>query len=423
MEKADAQLGQGIEKSKGHVAFAGNVEYYLADNGDLYQSVLSNVISLETGNRIGRFEAKATQANARIAQLGLEPVANLEPIKAKHNPKDSRIPRFRKYADTLQKQIDNNRNPAIGKQNITARRARIASNMSQEADRLEHIQMALLGIADAIDRGELPESLVNVKTKAVVDDLVSLGRYYPSQRLSKAGIDNESKWQQARADLQIFLRKPSPEDRSQQKIKEMERSLIGKKLFGFFPTPTAVINKMLDVADIKPGMSVLEPSAGKGDIADAIKAVEPSSDLSVVEISHQLRDILQAKGYTIAASNFLSYSGSHDRILMNPPFERGQDIEHVQHAYKQLKPGGRLVAIMSEGAFFRTDKKATGFRKWIEEVNGEHEKLPARAFSTKAFRATSVATQLVTINKPFSPQLLRKARYKPLKTSKKGTGK
>jgi hypothetical protein len=51
---------------------------------------------------------------------------------------------------------------------------------------------------------------------------------------------------------------------------------------------------------------------------------------------------------------------------MNPPFEKGQDIEHVRHAYDQLKPGGRVVAIMSEGPFFRSDKKATEFRDWLE---------------------------------------------------------
>ncbi len=29
-----------------------------------------------------------------------------------------------------------------------------------------------------------------------------------------------------------------------------------------------------------------------------------------------------------------------DRALMNPPFENGQDIAHVRHAFQVLKPGG-----------------------------------------------------------------------------------
>jgi len=34
---------------------------------------------------------------------------------------------------------------------------------------------------------------------------------------------------------------------------------------------------------------------------------------------------------------------------MNPPFENGADIKHIQHAMKMLKPGGRLVAICANG--------------------------------------------------------------------------
>ena len=36
-----------------------------------------------------------------------------------------------------------------------------------------------------------------------------------------------------------------------------------------FPTPRPVIEQMLARANIQPGMTILEPSAGKGDIADA----------------------------------------------------------------------------------------------------------------------------------------------------------
>ena len=69
-------------KSKGHVAFDrfddGSMawpfdEYFIASNGDLYCAPVSNVIDLDTGNRIGRFEASASQANDRLAMLGIEP--------------------------------------------------------------------------------------------------------------------------------------------------------------------------------------------------------------------------------------------------------------------------------------------------------------------------------------------------------------
>ena len=84
---------------------------------------------------------------------------------------------------------------------------------------------------------------------------------------------------------------------------------------------------------------------------------------------------------------------------MNPPFENGQDMDHVQHAFRLLKEGGRVVAIMSEGPFFRSDTKADSFRKWLAEVEGQSEKLPEGSFKD-SFRSTGVNTRLVVIDKP-----------------------
>lgn len=64
----------------------------------------------------------------------------------------------------------------------------------------------------------------------------------------------------------------------------------------------------------------------------------------------------------------LPKSAKYDRILMNPPFERLQDVDHVKKAYDHLKEGGRVIAIMGESAFFNSTKKAVEFRDWLEEV-------------------------------------------------------
>ena len=53
---------------------------------------------------------------------------------------------------------------------------------------------------------------------------------------------------------------------------------------------------------------------------------------------------------------------------MNPPFSNRQDAEHVRHAYDLLKPNGRIVAIMGEGVFFGSDKKAVEFRERLDCV-------------------------------------------------------
>ena len=182
-------------------------------------------------------------------------------------------------------------------------------------------------------------------------------------------------------------------------IKALERSLVGAKLPGFFPTPPALVDRMVREAKIEDGMDVLEPSAGKGDIADVIKAEHPGAKLSVVEMSSTLRDILEKKGHDLVDSDFTEHEGEYDRIVMNPPFEQGQDAEHVQRAYEMLRPGGRLVAIMGAGSFQRSDKKAVAFREWLEEHDGESTELDEGTFKS-AFRPTGVATRFVVVDKP-----------------------
>ena len=182
-------------------------------------------------------------------------------------------------------------------------------------------------------------------------------------------------------------------------IKQMERALIGTKIDGYFPTPRAIVEQMLELAEIEDSMTVLEPNGGKGNIADLIRERHPQAKLSVIEINSRLRDILIAKGHNVVGWNFLEHQGSYDRVLMNPPFEEHQDIHHIKFAHSLLNPGGKVVAIMSESPFFRMDKESVAFRDWLESVGGTNEKLPNGSFLDSE-RSTGVATRLVVINKP-----------------------
>lgn len=183
--------------------------------------------------------------------------------------------------------------------------------------------------------------------------------------------------------------------------KKLERGLIGRKIPGFFPTPKTVIGKMLDRAKIEPGMSVLEPSAGKGDILDALKSRHPEAQAKALEISGDLRAVIEGKGHTVAGDDFIEHGEKYDRVIGNPPFENHQDIDHLRHAYSLLKPGGRVVFVMSSGPFFREQNKDREFRGWFDSVGGEVEDLPQGSFSgSDAFRQTGVSTKLVTIDKP-----------------------
>lgn len=186
------------------------------------------------------------------------------------------------------------------------------------------------------------------------------------------------------------------------KAKQLERELIGNKGIGndFFPTPKETARRMVAEAGVEPGMKVLEPSAGNGNIAEAIRAA--GGDPDVVEQSSRLREILEAKGFNLAGQDFMDVKeGGYDRIIMNPPFSNGQDAEHIQHAYTLLKPGGKLVAIAGEGIFFRNDAKATAFRQWLDDVGGTSEKLPEGTFQDASLMATTgVNARMVVVEKP-----------------------
>ncbi len=80
---------------------------------------------------------------------------------------------------------------------------------------------------------------------------------------------------------------------------------------------------------------------------------------------------------------------------MNPPFSRQADIVHVTHAAKFLKPGGRLVTIMSAGVKFRDNTKTKTFRDLITRLDGQIIDNPDRAF--KSFECV-VNTVIVVLN-------------------------
>lgn len=333
-----------------------------------------------------------------------------EPTAAKEvNRKDLiQATKFRKLADGLQKQIDQKRNPAIGQQNVTRRRAGIAEGMRRDADALEESQNIMSGMAEAIEAGTLPDSLKGLSNRAQIDAIRYAAKYdrklsslgdEEHKRLIQAGIKNDVALQEAKKDIQQYIKGPSKETVKQTEIKKAERELIGVKIPGFFPTPKAVGNHLVEMADIQPGMDVLEPSAGKGDLAEVIREGEPKANLKVIEWLDSLRNLLSKKGFEIIGNDFLEHQGKYDRIIQNPPFEKFQDVEHVQHAYDLLKPGGRLVSIMSESPFFRQDKKAQEFRDWFESVGGESEKLQGAFKGAESFRQTGVSGRIVTIDK------------------------
>lgn len=169
-----------------------------------------------------------------------------------------------------------------------------------------------------------------------------------------------------------------------------------KKEYQFFPTPDYIAEQLCDLAEIDGTTTVLEPSCGKGNIADAVWKRRPAKLLGI-ELNKDMDRYLVDKPYdTITGVDFLQYEGSWDRVVMNPPFTRQQDIDHVMKAYKVLSPGGVLVSVMSVSPFFRTNAKSEEFRSFLNEAGAETIELPEGAFKESG---TMVRTCIVKIRK------------------------
>lgn len=187
-----------------------------------------------------------------------------------------------------------------------------------------------------------------------------------------------------------------------------------KKQYDFFETPEELIVRMLRYLNVEPGKLYLEPSAGLGAIARRVR--DAGGDCMCIEINEKMADQLLKDDFAVYCEDFVEFplpavgkmkeSGKEERlidervdgVIMNPPFSRSQDIDHVLRAYKWLKPGGRLVAIMGAGWRFRSDRKATGFRVWLDQRCAEPyvEDLPAGTFKGSG---TMVHSTLVVIDK------------------------
>lgn len=223
--------------------------------------------------------------------------------------------------------------------------------------------------------------------------------YDKRKRLAAMGIETPPEFRAALREFISLRTAPKKAD----KIKEMERSMIGRKSDGldFFPTPASVVDEMLEAANATDDMRVLEPSAGMGHIADRMR--ESGIEPDVIELSGDRRELLTAKGYNLVGNDFLEFSSDegYDRIIMNPPFGDRRDALHVQHAYSLLKPGGRIVSIMGEGVFFGKDAKAQEFRSWMESLGASDEKLDEGTFQDPSLPVTTGANaRMVVIDKP-----------------------
>lgn len=188
----------------------------------------------------------------------------------------------------------------------------------------------------------------------------------------------------------------------------------------FYPTPKAIAEKMIapyikivDVTylggrtyktkrlDIE--YPLLEPSAGKGDLLDAICEIRDDHcrdkrDLYAIELDPELRMILNEKHYTVLSADFLAFAEPLEFgfIIMNPPFNEAD--KHIAHAWKFLKAGGELVALCNSETVLNPCNKTRELLANLIDAHGTVEHLgPCFA---DAERPTNVEVSLIRLTKP-----------------------
>ena len=127
--------------------------------------------------------------------------------------------------------------------------------------------------------------------------------------------------------------------------------------FNLFQTPAPLASQMAEVVFNDPKYdqatsTILEPSAGLGRLYRPLRE-QHQGHITLVEQSTDCCRVLyeQEVQAELIQQDFLTYCPEvlYDYVVMNPPFKRGTDIRHVDHALTLLKAGGLLVGLCYNG--------------------------------------------------------------------------
>lgn len=336
-----------------------------------------------------------------------------------HIARMSTAARLEELADGMQKTIDEKTRPMT--QNWTRKRGEEYAHRMHDGENLERCQKALRVLAAHWRAGTVPESLRPIRTKTAVLKMVSEYRERENSRPMQEHERYHDKTPLAIVLRAFIAQGTTPEDseavaqRERRKaIEAAEQRLRVCDVAGFFPTPKQAAVRVLNAAQIPENppadFSILEPSCGIGSLLELVADLHPElvPQIDCIETWSAAADVTELKGFgPVHRTDFLEvdsfdWGRKYDRILMNPPFEDLQGIDHVKHAFNFLKPGGRLVAILPDG-YFQTSasrRKVQDFQLFVDDLNGETFPLANAFTGADAFRQTGVSVRVLILDAP-----------------------
>jgi len=329
---------------------------------------------------------------------------------------------FYKTAESLQNKANKIYDRISNKTTNTPKRMCEYYSALYDADIMVEKANMYSAIGKAIEGNYLPEMLRVISPQASNDDLYYFtsfidvsGGYYSIVKSHKKKFEvnfrpipeinvndaDDARYMYFKL-LAILHPIDNKEKSKERRIEEIENSFKFSSDKGFFPTPRSLALSLLHYAQIEKGETILEPSAGIGSIADVIKEYHADNEINVIDFQY-FHEILTLKGFKVVDNDVFKHYKEYDKIIMNPPFQNGADIDHVNHVYNNcLKAGGRIVAIMSEGVFYRNFNKEKKFRDFLSETGFSVEVADSGYDSKEAYRRTGVKVRIVVIEKPYA---------------------
>ncbi len=169
----------------------------------------------------------------------------------------------------------------------------------------------------------------------------------------------------------------------------------------FYPTPENLLSKILGNIKWYKVSTVLEPSAGTGNIVEYIRENAKDRygncgvDIDCIEKESEFKSILEGKKFKVVHDDFLTFRTfkSYDLIVMNPPFSDG-DKHLIKALDMQKKTGGSVICILNAETLknpYSNIRKDLLMR--LEDINADIEYI-SDAF-TNAERKTGVEIAVV----------------------------
>lgn len=192
-------------------------------------------------------------------------------------------------------------------------------------------------------------------------------------------------------------------------VEKGEATNVKQALQAFYTPASVALTMPIELTHLNPLERVLEPSCGEGSLVQAVLDRFPAvwvhaHDIDPVATERLQQAMIQRHGgganqVQIYTQDFLSVTPDpiFDAVVMNPPFTDAAYAKHVCHAFKFLRVGGRLVAIVPNGSKVSSRGPARKmFVQLWEKFGVSSQCLPAGTFKESG---TNVLTEILVFQR------------------------